>query len=201
MKKREKRSKSSDTKEEDKPHRISCLIVSSNDERADHETDGQGGGPLDFPQHDSIFPPQQFHNAPNQAPTSAYSGFHSEGHAQPQPQLHNMPRITNARFLQRGEMNSHLQRGGQTEYGERPRGQGQSVYIDDERTVPGGGRGEVAPSRQPSTLGCWKRSIMSRGEQERDDVDDVGRDEVWIEGEGTGRRDECLLSRPHRLSL
>ena len=32
---------------------------------------------------------------------------------------------------------------------------------------------------RPSTLGCRKCSIMSRSEQERDDVDDVGRDEVW----------------------
>ncbi|KAG9187510.1 hypothetical protein G6011_05381 [Alternaria panax] len=124
----------------------------SSDTEDDNPRHSQGGGgPLTFAQHgNNMFPPQRLRNAPNQA---SHGPFQDQGQAeshQQQPQFHDMPSMANARALQSGETDPHLQRGGQTEYGERPRGQGQNVYVDAERPVPGGAQsGGASDSRQP----------------------------------------------------
>ncbi|CAN9106403.1 unnamed protein product [Alternaria alternata] len=134
--------------------------ASGAEEEEDRSHHGHTDGPLFFPQHnnhetddDDMAPPQLFGNAPNQAPQGAFFGqgqarsHQQQQQQQQQPQFHRMPTMADGRGLQSGEMEAHLQRGGQTEYGERPRGQGPSVYIDTEAPVPRGVRSGGTSSR------------------------------------------------------
>ncbi|CAN9087685.1 unnamed protein product [Alternaria alternata] len=128
------------------------------EEEEDRSHHDHTDGPLFFPQHnnhetddDDMVPPQMFRNAPNQAPQGAFFGqgqARSHHQQQQQPQFHRIPTMADGRGLQSGEMEAHLQRGGQTEYGERPRGQGPSVYIDTEAPIPRGARSGGTPSRR-----------------------------------------------------
>jgi hypothetical protein len=133
------------------PHRTSTIFQSSEKKRANlcidssstpqpqnfltHQPHSQSRsinndvGSFSFPS--GPFPPRN-HNNPAQAPPqSQFSNQH-----------HHLPPMSNARHLQPGELNAHDRPGGQTGYGERVRGQRESVYVDGPRVPPsGGGRG------------------------------------------------------------
>ncbi|KAI4656884.1 uncharacterized protein J4E78_006775 [Alternaria triticimaculans] len=108
--------------------------------------------------------PQRAPNAPNQAPPARGPGVQGQGHGNPQPppppppqqqqqqqqqqpDFHQMPAMNNARGPQPGEADPHLQPGGQTEFDERPLGQGRSEDADAEPAAPDGGRGGDAKKK------------------------------------------------------
>ncbi|KAI4674372.1 uncharacterized protein J4E84_010610 [Alternaria hordeiaustralica] len=106
--------------------------------------------------------PQRAPNTPNQAPPARGPGVQDQGqgNAQPppppppqqqqqRPEFLQVPTMNNARDPQPGEADPHVQPGGRTEFGERPRGQSRSEYADAEPAVPDGGRGGGAPDSRP----------------------------------------------------